>query len=131
MVDFLKRIILKEIYALFFLTPIVYLISKLTGHQSLYVFKDVVMMLITLQVIFFEIHSKTKYDKNDIIFLFIYCFYIIITTLFRMEDIRFWFIGLREVCITPLMLIIIGIHFSNNRKDCLTLIKKVYIFQPY
>lgn len=128
MVDFLKRIILKEIYALFFLTPVIYLLSKLLGNQSLYAIKDVIMVLLTIQILAVESREHIEYNKVDLIFLYFYCFYIILATLFRIDDFRFWAIGLREVCVTPLMLIIIGNYYSNQEKDCLKIIKQSLYF---
>ena len=120
------KIIKKEIDLLFYGTPVVYAISKVIGNQSLYAIKDIWMMLLCVQI--FISVRKVSINLKSLLLISVYFIYIIASSLLHIEDGYFWLISIREMVVTPLMLIILGAYLDFNNINFLTYSRKVLFF---
>jgi O-antigen ligase len=127
----IDRIIQKEINILFYATPLVYAIAKIIDNQNLYIFKDILMLFICFQIFILIVNNHVLIDKQSFAIIFVYCTYIILDSLLQLEDTRYWLISLREILVTPLMLILIGMFLKYNGVDYLEYARKPILFSCF
>ena len=117
-----------EITVLFYLTPVIYMLGAIIHKTSVYALKDVFMAVICARILYYDITHHHCFSKREVYFLFFMYLYIIVDSLIQFDDFLFWLFGIREMIITPIMLIIIGQFLRNQEVDWLSFIKKALLF---
>jgi len=95
-------------------TPLVYAVSDIIGNTALYSLKDILMLLITAQILVSVLLNHTPLPRTNVILFMVLVLYIVASSLARLEDTTFWLINIREVLVTPTMLLIIGFYVRKN-----------------
>ena|GEM_PF-6298397 len=103
-----------EIRVLLIGTPLVYAVSDIIGNTALYSLKDILMLLITAQILVSVLLNHTPLPRTNVILFMVLVLYIVASSLARLEDTTFWLINIREVLVTPTMLLIIGFYVRKN-----------------
>lgn len=123
-----NKILRSQIKIFLYFTPVIYAVAAIIGSSSLYAIKDLLMYLIVIQIVLHDIRKNQEFPKSRMLLIVTYTIYVIISSTFRMEDAGFWLVGFREICVTPLSLMIIGGFLNNCEENLLNLLKGSLLF---
>lgn len=124
----LTDIINFSIFGLFYLTPVLYVLAKLTSNSMFWAFKDLLMYLIFFEICGHLIYKGIRIQRHIFLILILFFLVIFVSSIVHLEDTLFWFIGFREMFVNPLIFITMGYYLSTESINYNALIAKSVAF---
>lgn len=109
----MSKIILKQIKIFLYFYPWIYIFAAIINNKSIYALKDFLAYFIIIQIVLYIIKSNSRLEKKYVLLLFFISLYVLINSLAKVEDFQFWFYGVREMIVTPLVYIVIGLFIGE------------------